>query len=53
MRQRDQSDSTVVDFMNAADGVVAVDTTHLDFDQSVDAVLTVIAERREGGRDGR
>ncbi|HJA03826.1 MAG: (d)CMP kinase [Candidatus Microbacterium stercoravium] len=53
MRQRDASDSTVVDFMNAADGVVAVDTTHLDFDQSVDAVLTVIAERREGGRDGR
>ena len=53
LRRRDASDSTVVDFMNAAEGVTAVDTTHLDFDQSVDAVLRVIDERREGGRDGR
>lgn len=53
MRQRDASDSTVVDFLNAAEGVVAVDTTHLNFDESVDAVLRVIDERREGGRDGR
>lgn len=53
MRQRDASDSTVVDFLNAADGVTAIDTTHLDFDQSVDAVLAVIGERREDGRDGR
>jgi len=53
MRQRDASDSTVVDFLNAAEGVTAVDTTHLNFDQSVDAVLAVIDERREEGRDGR
>ncbi|MTE23204.1 (d)CMP kinase [Microbacterium sp. ZXX196] len=53
MRRRDASDSTVVDFLNAADGVTAVDTTHLDFDQSVEAVLAVIDERLKGGRDGR
>ena len=53
MRQRDASDSTVVDFLNAAEGVIAVDTTHLNFAQSVDAGLAVIDERREEGRDGR
>ncbi|WP_110590405.1 (d)CMP kinase [Microbacterium suaedae] len=53
MRRRDASDSTVVDFLNAAEGVTAIDTTHLDFDQSVDAVLAAIGERREGGLDGR
>lgn len=53
MRRRDASDSTVVDFLNAADGVETVDTTNLNFDESVDAVIRVIDERREGGRDGR
>jgi cytidylate kinase len=52
MRRRDASDSQVVDFLNAADGVTVVDTSDLDFDQSVDAVLTVIDEKT-GGRDGR
>ncbi|GAB3617798.1 hypothetical protein GCM10027416_23550 [Okibacterium endophyticum] len=42
LRKRDQADSRVVDFMTAADGVVTVDSTDLDFDQTVDAVLDVI-----------
>ena len=36
------SDSRVVDFMNAADGVTTVDSTDLDFDQTVDAVIAVV-----------
>jgi cytidylate kinase len=42
LRSRDRSDSRVVDFMNAADGVTTVDSTDLDFDQTVDAVIAVI-----------
>ena len=42
LHQRDASDSTVVDFLTAAPGVEVVDSTHLDFDQTVDAVLGVI-----------
>ncbi|GLJ61668.1 MULTISPECIES: (d)CMP kinase [Microbacterium] len=52
MRKRDASDSKVVDFLHAAPGVDVVDTTDLDFDQSVAAVLAVIDEKT-GGRDGR
>ncbi|NYF96695.1 (d)CMP kinase [Janibacter cremeus] len=40
--RRDQDDSTVSQFTVAADGVVAVDTSDLDFDGSVEAVLTVV-----------
>ena len=36
------ADSRVVDFMNAADGVTTVDSTDLDFDQTVDAVIAVV-----------
>ena len=42
LRERDAADSKVVDFMNAADGVTTVDSTELDFDQTVDAVIAVI-----------
>jgi len=42
LRKRDQADSRVVDFMTAAEGVVTVDSTHLNFDQTVDAVIDVI-----------
>ncbi|WP_245561024.1 (d)CMP kinase [Agromyces subbeticus] len=42
LRKRDAADSKVVDFMTAADGVTTVDSTELDFDQTVDAVLGVI-----------
>ena len=40
--RRDADDSTVVQFHEAADGVVTVDSSHLDFDQTVQAVLDVV-----------
>lgn len=40
--RRDRDDSTVSDFLSAADGVVTVDTSDLDFDGSVAAVLRVV-----------
>ena len=42
LHKRDASDSAVVDFLTAAPGVTVVDSTHLDFDQTVDAVIGVI-----------
>jgi cytidylate kinase len=45
LRSRDRADSQVVDFMSAADGVTTVDSTHLDFEQTVDAVIDVIHTR--------
>jgi cytidylate kinase len=44
---RDAQDSKVVDFMNAADGVTTVDSTDLDFDQTVAAVVALV-HAREG-----
>jgi cytidylate kinase len=43
--RRDADDSTVSQFMQAAPGVTLVDTTELDFEQSVDAVLRVVDAR--------
>jgi cytidylate kinase len=43
LRARDRADSRVVDFMTAADGVTTIDSTDLDFDATVDAVIAVIA----------
>ena len=40
--RRDADDSTVVQFHVAADGVVTVDSSHLDFEQTVQAVLDVV-----------
>ena len=40
--RRDRDDSTVSEFTEAADGVVLVDTSDLDFEQSVQAVLSVV-----------
>ncbi|CCH77892.1 Cytidylate kinase [Nostocoides japonicum T1-X7] len=40
--RRDREDSTVSQFTVAADGVVTVDTSDLDFDGSVAAVLAVV-----------
>ena len=40
--RRDADDSTVVQFHVAAQGVVTVDSSHLDFDQTVQAVLDVV-----------
>ncbi|MFB2600402.1 (d)CMP kinase [Herbiconiux sp. P17] len=46
LRSRDKADSRVVDFMNAADGVTTVDSTDLDFDQTVSAVVEVVQTAR-------
>lgn len=40
--RRDADDSTVVQFQVAADGVVTVDSSHLDLDGTVAAVLDVV-----------
>jgi cytidylate kinase len=39
---RDKSDAKVVDFMTPAPGVVLVDTSNLNFEQSVAAVLSIV-----------
>jgi cytidylate kinase len=39
---RDAQDSRVVDFLNAAEGVTTVDSTLLDFDQTVTAVVDLV-----------
>jgi cytidylate kinase len=52
LHRRDAADSTVVDFLTAAPGVEVVDSTHLNFEQTVDAVLSVV-DSTMGARDGR
>ena len=42
LKARDRSDQSVVDFMNAAPGVTVVDSGPLTFDQTVDAMLSLI-----------
>ena len=44
--RRDQDDAKVTQFLVAADGVVTVDSSDLDFEQTVDAVLAVVAQAR-------
>jgi cytidylate kinase len=39
---RDAKDSTVVNFTQAADGVVTLDSSDLDFDGTVDAALAIV-----------
>lgn len=46
LRSRDRADSQVVDFMNAAEGVTLLDSTHLDFEQTVDAVVAEVRTSR-------
>ena len=43
---RDRADSTVSQFTVAADGVTTIDTSHLDLEGSVEAVLQVVAATR-------
>ncbi len=43
---RDAADSTVSQFVSAADGVVTLDTSELDFEESVAAVLRVVRSGR-------
>ena len=42
LKARDASDSKVVEFMEAAEGVTLIDTSHLSFEESVAAVITQI-----------
>lgn len=42
LRERDRRDAQVVDFMSAAPGVVTVDSTHLDFAATVQAVVDLV-----------
>jgi cytidylate kinase len=42
LRERDKRDAQVVDFMTAAPGVTTIDSTDLDFDQTVDAVVRLV-----------
>jgi cytidylate kinase len=42
MRERDRRDAQVVDFMTAAEGVTTVDSTDLDFEQTVQAVIELV-----------
>jgi len=42
--QRDAKDSTVVNFTTAADGVVTLDSSDLDFDGTVDAALVIVVK---------
>lgn len=43
--RRDATDSTVVTFTEAADGVAVLDSSDLDFDETVEALLALVAER--------
>ena len=45
LSSRDAQDSKVVDFMNAAEGVHTIDSTDLDFDQTVSAVVDLVRKR--------
>jgi CMP/dCMP kinase len=44
LKARDRSDSQVVDFFTPAEGVVLVDTTELNFDESVKAITDLYRE---------
>jgi CMP/dCMP kinase len=42
LKRRDASDAKNVDFMSAADGVTTLDSTNLDFDETVAAVVALV-----------
>lgn len=46
--RRDRDDSTVSNFTTAADGVVTIDTSHLDLEGSVEAVVHVLLSQSAG-----
>lgn len=50
---RDARDSTVVDFLAAADGVIEVDTSALDFEQVVAVVLGLVAQAQQQALTGK
>lgn len=56
LHRRDASDSSVVDFLTAAPGVTVVDSTDLDFEETVEAVLAVVRSslaEKTGDHDDR
>ena len=44
MAERDAKDSRVVDFLEAAEGVTTLDSTDLDFDGTVDALVALVRQ---------
>ena len=48
LRDRDRRDAQVVDFLTAAPGVTTLDSTDLDFEQTVQAVIDLIEKVRHG-----
>ena len=46
LRERDRKDAATVDFITAAPGVTTLDSTDLDFDQTVAAVLDLVEAAR-------
>lgn len=46
LRDRDKKDAAVVDFLTAAPGVITLDSTDLDFEQTVQAVLDLVEASR-------
>ncbi|ALV44872.1 cytidylate kinase [Arthrobacter alpinus] len=46
---RDAKDATVVDFQRAADGVYTVDSSDLDFEETIDAVIAVVRQAVNAG----
>jgi len=48
MASRDSQDSQVIDFMNAANGVTTIDSTNLDFDETIQAVVNLIRSTNAG-----
>jgi cytidylate kinase len=51
LHRRDASDAKVVDFLTAAPGVTVVDSTELDFPQTVEAVLAAVRTGLHGATD--
>lgn len=49
LRARDEKDAQVVDFFTPAHGVTLVDTSDLDFEQSVQAVVDIVGALRGAG----
>lgn len=52
LHRRDAADAKVVDFLTAAPGVTVIDSTALDFEQTVGAVLDVV-RAETGAQHGR
>lgn len=49
LTSRDAQDSRVIDFMNAADGVTAIDSTNLDFEATIQAVVDLVRTKTTAG----